>query len=325
MKILFLSDFVPVNNLQLDDSFIKLVSNADKVFFNLEGSPLTGTNLDLQFQLMPFHIDEILRFLKRFGKDKFVVALANNHIFDNGIGGFEYLVKKLEEHNISYVGTKNIPYKHVNEKVTVLNFVTAETVVNYKCRKFLNLVFYSPSDINRQIQELEKSNRQLVLFPHWGRDMDRTIFNTYNLKYSKERWHFFGHHSHIISGICEKGIYSLGNTFIPHPYYYRRYPAMRYGLAVVFDSELQNYHLKLTSVTSNDGYEKDFKLIASSFNKIPDEILKHGENYSTIKKAYHKMLAFKGNSFDLIKLVILQVMSKGFELKRKLSNNTTID
>jgi hypothetical protein len=317
MKVLFLSDFVPVKNIKLDESFIKLVKCADKVIFNLEGSPLSNSADDCPNQIMPFKVEDLFSFLKMFDKYKFSIALANNHIFDNGQYGFDYLINKLDDLQISYFGTKEKPFVEINEDLAILNFVTAETVASYSSRSKLNYLFYDPSEINRQIKELENQNTNLILYPHWGRDMDRTVFNTYDLKLSINKWHIFGHHPHVISGIGKNKIYSLGNTFIPHPYYYKRYPAMRYGLAVIYDNNTQDYTTKITEVVSEDGFENDFTLRTKAFDEIPIEVLNHGVNYSFLKKKYHKILSFTGNRSDLIKLVILQAMTKVFEFRRK--------
>ena len=320
MKILFLSDFVPTGKISLDSTFKGLINEADKVIFNLEGAPLNNTCFDEVNPIMPFDFGEFSAFLEQFNKDKFIIALANNHILDNGESGFDYLIKKLTSSDISFFGTKNKPFINIDGEVSVLNFVTAETVARYSSRKKLNYLFYDPSTINKQIKELEKKETDLILYPHWGRDMDRTIFDTYDLKLAEDKWHIFGHHPHVISGISKNKIYSLGNTFIPHPNYYKRYPAMHYGLAVMYDSATQDYTSQITRVVSNDGFKKDFTLKAMIFDEMPLEVLKHGEDYSLLKKEYHKILSFKGNHWDLYKLAFLQLMAKLFETKRKLRN-----
>src|SRR5699024_7128284 len=207
-----------------------------------------------------FNIDEFLAFIKQFGKSKFVVALANNHILDNGDRGFNYLIKKLEAHSISYFGTKNKPFIDIDGEVSVLNFVTAETVARHSSRKKLNYLFYDPSTINKQIKELEKKGTDLVLYPHWGRDMDRTTFKTYDFDLNPEKWTTFGHHPHVIGEIKPNFIYSLGNTFIPHPNYYKRFKAVKYGLAALYYTENREYELKLTGVFSEDGFENNFQI-----------------------------------------------------------------
>ncbi len=77
------------------------------VVFNLEGSPLLGSEEDIPHQIMPFRFEELLAFFERYGKDKFIVALANNHILDNGFKGFDHLVKNLEDHHIRFFWNKH--------------------------------------------------------------------------------------------------------------------------------------------------------------------------------------------------------------------------
>src|SRR5690606_39243660 len=100
-----------------------------------------------------------------------------------------------------------------------LNFVTGETVAKKAISESrLNYLFYDVKNINKQILHLETNYEKLVMYPHWGRDMDTTIFSTYDnlLKFNK-KWLVFGHHTHVITGINKGKIYSMGNTYIPHP------------------------------------------------------------------------------------------------------------
>src|SRR5690606_1313913 len=106
MKILFLSDFLPSEKLKLSEKFVQLLNESDAIIFNLEGSPLIPFGDNKENQIMPFKVDSLLEFLKRFGENKFHLALANNHIYDNGKSGFDLLVKVLEENQINYFGTK---------------------------------------------------------------------------------------------------------------------------------------------------------------------------------------------------------------------------
>ncbi len=320
MKIVFLSDFLPKANLLFSDKFSEFIECADLVVFNLEGSPLTNSIEDVPNQIMSFEIKELDVFLNRFGKDKFLLALANNHILDNGISGFDHLVQYLENHHIKFFGTKERPYFKLGN-LAILNFVTAETVADYTLgRQKLNYLFYKGSKINKQIKEMElKTDDYLVMYPHWGRDMDTKVFKTYDniIKTSKE-WFIFGHHPHVISGLHKRGIYSMGNTFIPHPYYYKKYPATCYGLIVLLETDSFDFSLMTSNVIQQ---EENFLLDVSEYVGIPDEVSDHGEKFSPVKKAFLKIFECKGNSFDNIKLSTLQGMRSLFRFKYKLMNN----
>lgn len=317
MEILFLSDFVPDSRLILDDTFIALLNRADKVVFNLEGSPLAGSASDDPNQIMPINCDDLIAFLEKYGKEKFVVALANNHILDNGIIGLDFLIQKLKDNNVMFFGTKDNPFIKIDNEVVILNFVTAETVAKYSGKDYLNYLFYDTKHVKNQINEIEKLSLKPILYPHWGRDMDTTVFNTYNLGFNKKRWFVFGHHPHVISGISDRFIYSLGNTFIPHPYYYRNYPSVRYGLAVVYDSTKESYTKVLTKVVTNDNYVEDFKLISENFTAIPIEVMENEKHFSHVKRTFLKLFAFNGTWVDLFKLSALQMISGVFRLKVK--------
>lgn len=318
MKILILSDFLPNDKLTLSEKFNRLFHDADAIVFNLEGSPLLPAKEEnVASQLMPFEVAKLIAFLNNFDKDKFYLSLANNHILDNGLKGFDYLVNELEQNNIAYFGTKNKPCTEIGD-VAVLSLVTAETVANiYTGKARLNYLFYRTQKINRQIKMLEAGGSKLIFYPHWGRDMDTTVFKTYvrKLKFQKD-WMTFGHHPHIISGVKKNQIYSMGNSYIPHPYYFNIYPATHYGLAILLDSTAMQYELLTTKLTKENTH---FVLDADKFSGINDIIIQHGKNYSTLKKIFLKTFAFKGSALDVIKLSSLQLMRFVFALKYKFS------
>src|SRR5690606_18912517 len=157
--------------------------------YNLEGSPhLKETQKNIPNQIMPFEVDDLIDFMKEFGLEKFHVALANNHILDNGVEAFDYLISRLNDEKVTYFGTKNKQYTII-DGVALLNFVTGETVAKKAISESrLNYLFYDVKNINKQILHLETNYEKLVMYPHWGRDMDTTIFSTYDnlLKFNKK-------------------------------------------------------------------------------------------------------------------------------------------
>lgn len=319
MEILFLSDFLPDKNLVLDKSVEELINNADYVVFNLEGSPLLPNE---QFhevnQIMPFDVDYIVDFLNKFGREKFLIALANNHILDNKVVAFDYLIEKFNENGITYFGTKDAPSITINN-FSILNFVTGETVAKRKEGvKRLNYLFYDASQINKQINGLNSNT--CILYPHWGRDMDTQVFNTYKNKLKiPKKWFVFGHHPHVISGIYKNFIYSMGNSYIPHPYYYDKYPSTRFGIAIVLNTESNSYKLNLTTLEKQNF---NFLLSSSNFTNIPGIVQEHGKDFKLIKRVFLKILAFKGGFFDYFKLCFLQFMTVIFELKYKMTKRS---
>lgn len=320
MKVLFLSDFTPNKNLVIHQSIELLIEEADYVVFNLEGA-VTNESEKLPKQILAFKIEEIVGFCKKYGKEKFVIALANNHIFDNGVSGFNFLIEHLNKESIMFFGTKEKPHITLNNTLSVLNFVTAETVATYKSKPFLNYLFYKEKNIQQQIDDLQETDKQLILYPHWGRDMDKKEFSTYNLKLDSKKWKVFGHHPHVISGVRKNFIYSLGNTFVPHPYYYKNYPAFSYGLAVLYDCDIKDYSLFETKVHSEDDYMKKFLLKAKPFLELKEIVKNHGDNFSQEKKFFLKIFSFNGNLGDYFKLIILQCMIIFFKLKLKIGKN----
>lgn len=318
MKILVLSDFLPDHKLIFSENFEKILYDADAIVFNLEGSPLLSENArNKPLQIMPFDVRKIIAFIKKYGGDKFYVALANNHILDNGVSGFDYLIKELKQNEIQYFGTVDQPYADIGG-VAILNLVTSETVAKKKISESrLNYLFYNTNKINGQISELESKYQKLIFYPHWGRDMDTKIFKTFDkkLKFKKD-WMIFGHHPHVISGITKNKIYSMGNNYIPHPYYFDTYPATHFGLAIYLNSNSMSYELYTTQLNKvNNKYHLDFKI----FNGVDDAVIQHGKEHSFVKMTFLKFFSFQGNFLDLIKLRTLQVLSSLFALKYKLS------
>lgn len=267
---------------------------------------------------MTFDVDKLLEFLSRYNYKKFHLALANNHILDNETDGFDYLVERLEENNVQYFGTKERPNIVIGD-VLVLNVLTAETVAKRNIsEQRLNYLFYNTNKINKQIAEAESQNEKLIFYPHWGRDMDTKIFKTYEkkLKFNK-KWLLFGHHPHVISGIRKDYVFSLGNTYIPHPYYYDKYPATRFGLAVLLDVNTMNYELYSTTLSRKT---KKYYLGISSFEKLDKSIIHHGSDFSFLKKLFLYIFEFNGNAIDYLKLSTLQIITSLFKFKYKMTN-----
>lgn len=318
MKILILSDFLPDHRLRYSENFEKMLEGTDAIIFNLEGSPLLPeVDRNVPVQIMPFEVEKLLNFFYRFGKEKFHVALANNHILDNGVLGFDYLLSEFEKHSISYFGTKSQPHITI-EDVAFLNFVTAETVAKRETGEArLNYLFYNTEKINCQIRGLENQFEKLILYPHWGRDMDTTVFRTYDRKIvMNKKWKVFGHHTHVITGIEPDRIYSMGNTYIPHPYYFDTYEATHYGLAINLDTSDLKYSLFTTSLSRIDN---EYLLDVDQYCGLHESVLEHGKNFGLLKKIFLNLFSFRGNFGDKIKLGTLQMLTNIFALKYKLS------
>lgn len=311
MKLLVLSDLCPSGSLSFSDTTLKLFSDSDYVLFNLEGTFITECS-SKQSVIMPFSLDELTCLIDCIGSEKIIVALANNHILDSGSDDFNLLVDYLATNNVKYLGTKDKPYIVLRNSLAILNFVTGETVAKYSSRKNLNYLFYNTKVIDQQIAQLESKYENLILYPHWGRDLDRTEFNTYKFSIDYSKWLVLGHHPHVISGIREKFIYSLGNTFIPHPYYYQQYPQTHFGLCVQFNTTTRNYLSYLTTVEFNhkDKYVLSAKVLSST-EDLPDD---NSFAPTIFKRIFLSIFSFKGTSLDFVRLVVLQMLRVVFRI-----------
>ncbi len=313
MKVLFLSDFNPTESLDFDLSFEQVLNECDLIIFNLEGT-YCFSGEEQQHTLLPIDIDSLFKFIRYFGKNKFLISIANNHILDNGVENFKKMLNLFESNGINYFGTANKPWASIDKNVAVLTFVTAETVASIHNAFQLNYIFYCKNRIQRQIKELESQYEKLILYPHWGRDMDKTRFKTYPFKTDETKWITIGHHPHIIIA-DDKEIYSLGNTFIEHSHYYNKYPAFNYGLMVVYDTVNHSIQKYLSKI---DHSIDSFLISTHKFEVLPCELLDHGANKPLLKKLFLKVFEFKGNLLDIFKLIGLQLIFGFYKLYRNL-------
>lgn len=162
-----------------------------------------------------------------------IAALANNHIFDYGVGGMEDTVKYLNESEITTMGVgKNASEAHqavtqeINgRKITILNYMDSENfaeygyeVMPYAKESSPGYSAYDSQDAKKQIGEHNDSDL-IVVYLHFGNEYNHSP-NEVQEKISHELIDYgadvvIGSHPHVPQGIemynGKPIFYSLGD------------------------------------------------------------------------------------------------------------------
>ena len=155
--------------------------------------------------------------------------LANNHIGDYGLDGYERTVELIEDNNLKWFGTENkqLNLNYDGEKVALMGFCSFNTnpsPVKSKSKFGLNYL-----DVNKVIENLKDNDEKgyfNILSVHSGQEhihmpssddvkFARYLANQFNYVY-------YGHHPHVIQGferVNKSAIfYSLGNFIFDDVY-----------------------------------------------------------------------------------------------------------
>lgn len=248
IKISFLGDLCLngnyINYFQKGINPFSFVSNklasSDFVIANLEclTSGKTGSNPLKSIKL--YTSEETLGFLKQLNVG--MVTLANNHVYDNLLDGFESTTTFLQHNNISHIGawkSNSTPRKsHLYEKngirVLFLNYLHPDTNPNLPVDSTLSISVYNHEHIINEIQEGRKNSDYIVLLLHWGGKVEGGLYPD---RYQPLDSRAFikcgadlviGHHSHTwqpyeiindkyvfysIGDFCSDSVYKTGRRF----------------------------------------------------------------------------------------------------------------
>jgi len=314
MKLLILSDFAPTENLILSEEFKLIIDHADYVLLNLEGSPNFKSLTNSKNQILKFRSDCFFDFTNHFGNSKFIISLANNHILDNGHKPFQYFKNELKIRGIKHLGTREKKYLEIDENTVIYSFATITTGLKTMDFLILNTLFCNETRIINEIELLLLKFKIVIVYPHWGIDLNSTKQNPYQKLQSflihHPRVYLFGHHPHLISGVeSVSKIFSLGNTYIPHPTYYKRYPDTRYGIAVMFSYD--EVKLYLSEVYMNE----NCMLLDIKKNDI--SYIKQNSSIKTNKQHFEFSNSKVKNFINLIMIFILSSLTSSY-IYRKL-------
>lgn len=230
MKIAFLGDIGFIGNKNLDNNsdnyeYFKEVReqllNYDYVIGNLE-TPFTEAKKI--YGVKSAHIctsKENVKLLKYLNVN--IVTLANNHIYDYGVEGYELTKKILKENQIEYFGIENkeIFIEKEDNKVALLGYCCYSTnpLGVYNKRKETGINIMDPRFIENRMINNDLNGYLNILNLHMGEE--HIHYPNYDhvkmvrKLQKKVNYIMIGHHPHVLQGIekLDKSYfaYSLGN------------------------------------------------------------------------------------------------------------------
>lgn len=192
MKILLCGDVcpggvLPYQDRYIDDELLLYMKQFDLRVCTLEGA--IGTGLDYEPSKMSangghnninYIRDEDAFRIKEMGFD--IVLLANNHAIDLGEAGFKNTIRKLGELGINYLGAGLNAYEASKPFVVELN--NGQTLAFIACciegtypiscttasRQKAGIYKTDISTLVKQIKELKKIHKYVIVLPHWGQE-----------------------------------------------------------------------------------------------------------------------------------------------------------
>lgn len=242
--ITFLGDIALLNS-DIQSQYIpdsEFIANFEYVCTDIKLKPIPGKiNISSPY----------LYFKSLFGRNPIALNVANNHILDFGIKGFECTINSINNQGISTIGDKVYWY---NDKTCIL----AYTLFCGKWEDY-NVIQFTKDKAEKEIERAKSDGAQCIIVNmHWG-------IENYSLPDNNQkelgRWLIdkgadivIGHHPHCIQPIEKYKdkyiIYSIGNCIFPSFNLYSHYdsngvPHRKYrfkwrkwnnkGLAIIYD------------------------------------------------------------------------------------------
>lgn len=236
MELIISGDFFISEEFKNDDlidaSLSKLFSEVDYRIVNLE-SPITKNISKNKILKTGPHLrtssDTIFSYFKQLKID--AVTLANNHLLDYGINGFNETICSLEANNIEFVGAgKNLneareihSIKKNEVSIAIINIAENEWSIADE-----NECGANPLDLVEnvyQIRKAKKTHNKIICIVHGGHEFYKypspRMIKQYRFLADSGADAVICHHSHCISGYeIYKGIpiiYGLGNFIFTLP------------------------------------------------------------------------------------------------------------
>lgn len=308
-----MSDFLILGDIMLGrrtPSLIKEQLLALDVKVILDKSEVVIANMEAPFftndSVKGFKVDqEMIKYCKDFT----AFSLANNHIFDQELTGFEETKETLKNNEIEYFGTlKNPSYKKISDGITTLNIIG--------CMDF--------SIIKRKSEEEIKLYKQFILSFEDSEIIKKSIFNsddTINILYVHGGDEFIPIISYKLKSLLMKySEYGFDYIFVNHShvtgsFYKIKNTKIFYGLGdFIFDGEsyrrLKSYGVIIFS--ENNIYEKHFFKRRKEIIRIE----KDNSKLSKLKFKYYSFLNKLSNRFTYPPLFWIFMIS--YQLNRTL-------
>lgn len=307
MKIAFVGDIAFYGKYSIENEnifdYFKDVSDAlkdfDFVIGNLETPLCEECNpygeKSAHIKSKPENI-ELLKYLN-IG----IVNLANNHVFDYGITGYDNTIKILEENGIEYFGIEHKQHRleKNNQKVALSGFCCYSTnslgYYSNKIKKGVDIL--DAFEVEKVLLENEKNGFFNIVSVHAGQE--HVNYPNYDhvelarILSDKLPYIYYGHHPHVLQGIEEKNgsliAYSLGNFCFDDVYIKSsKDPLIKQSKmnkkSIILSVEIENNAIKKYKVISL--YQGDNKLEINSDETIYRDIEVYSEYLSLPKMEF---------------------------------------
>lgn len=302
VKILFLGDILPANSPYfigngIASEFIKHQGNpwiqqlkeyTNKATFtigNLESPLINDKNIDIKTFCGPLNFAEFLSKIQVSG-----VSVANNHILEYGIKGFNTTINSLVTHGIKPIGIANAYSSNIH--IFNENDINIGVAAFNDIHDFYNNNLYAELNFNNVKNTLSKMDGMKVNYKiiilHWGNEYNHTP-NYHQRMFANKIVDagadvIIGHHPHVIQSIekYKHGIifYSLGN-FMFDMFWSKK---VRLGMGALI-----SFHRNKIDFEILPAYRKDFSFIPSIsnhayLNKKLKKLSRVSKKTSSIKK-----------------------------------------
>ena len=158
-----------------------------------------------------------------------LVCLANNHIYDYLVDGYNKTINFLNSNNIIYIGATSLKENRIKPiikeiddiKFCFLNYVTLDTNPNLPEDSKIIVNIFDKDQVIKYIKEYKQIVDQVIVLLHWGGNTENGYYPDLNqTEIARDLINngadlIVGHHSHTFQAYeCYKGkyiFYSLGN------------------------------------------------------------------------------------------------------------------
>lgn len=221
IKLIAVGDiFLKTRNNKAPFSKVKeTLKDKDILFGNLE--TVLSTEGREKEKAVPLHISpEKVKYLKEVDFD--ILNLANNHIMDLGIEGFNKTLEILRKNNLNFIGARNKPeqnytiFEKLGIKLSFLGYSHSGFILPQK-NIWINKL--DLKDIIKDIKLCKKRSDFIIVSLHWG--IENVFYpSPKQIEFAHKLIDagatiILGHHPHVVQGIekYKNGLiaYSLGN------------------------------------------------------------------------------------------------------------------